>query len=68
MTNNSTTVLDKEDVLYLSLNECIALFPGLKEKESSLSKEERKILLRLEKVLYENLSINEMEELLYRTS
>ena len=49
--------------VFLTLNDCTVLFPRLKENEASLSKEERVILLKMEKVLYENLSIREMEEL-----
>jgi hypothetical protein len=57
---------DAEAGVFLTLNDCSVLFPGLKANESSLSKEERRILHRLEKVLYGNLSIREMEELLER--
>jgi len=59
--------IDGEEGIFLSLNDCTALFPGLKRNESSLSNNERLILLRMEKVLYRNLSIQEMEELLERT-
>ena len=55
---------NEEAGIFLTLNDCTVLFPRLKENESSLSKEERMIFLRLEKVLYGNLSIREMEELL----
>ena len=50
--------------IFLSLNDCTALYPRLKENESFLSEEERKVLLKIERVLYDSLSIHEMEELL----
>ena len=53
--------------VFLTLNDCAALYPRFKENESFLSKDERKVLLRIEKVLYGNLSIREMEELLGRS-
>ena|GEM_PF-3280995 len=55
---------DGEAGLFLSLKDCTILFPALKGNESSLSREERMLMLRIEKVLYGNLSIREMEELL----
>jgi hypothetical protein len=54
--------------VFLSLNDCGALYPRFKENESFLSEDERKVLLRIEKLLYRNLSIGEMEELLERGS
>ena len=51
--------------IFLSLNDCMVLFPRLKRNESSLSKEERALMLKMEKLLYGNLLIHEMEELLY---
>ena len=58
--------IEKEEGVFLTLNDCTVLFPGLKKNESSLSKDERIIMLKMEKVLYRNLSIREMEELLER--
>ena len=55
-----------EEGLFLSLEECKILFYGLKKNEFSLSTEERMILYKMEKVLYRNLSIQEMESLLER--
>ena len=49
--------------LFLPLDECKILFSGLKKNEFSLSKEERMILYKMEKVLYRNLTIQEMESL-----
>ena len=50
--------------VFLTLNDCTILFPRLKKNEGVLSKEERSLLHRIEKVLYGNLSIREVEELL----
>jgi hypothetical protein len=50
--------------VFLTLNDCTVLFPRFKANEFFLSAEERRILHRIEKVLYGNLSIREMEELL----
>ena len=52
----------------LTVNDCKSLYARLKGSESFLSEAERKILLRIEKVLYESFSISEMEELLERSS
>ena len=57
---------EREEGVFLALDECTALFPRLKKNESSLSKDERVIMLRIEKILYRNLSITDMEELLLR--
>ena len=54
--------------VFLTLNDCTALYPRLKGNESFLSEEERKVLLGIEKVLYGNLSVQEVEELLERGS
>ena len=59
--------IDGEEGLFLTLNECKTLFPGLKRNESFLSNDERMIMLKIEKVLYQNLSIQDIEELLERT-
>ena len=56
--------INEEAGIFLTLNDCTVLFPRLKDVESSLTKEERLIFLRMEKVIYGNLSIREMEELL----
>ena len=50
--------------VFLSLNDCAILFPRLKKNEPSLSVDERMLMLKIEKVLYGNLSISEIEELL----
>jgi len=55
---------NEEAGIFLTLKDCTILFPRLKDNESSLTKEERMIFLRMEKVIYGNLSIREMEELL----
>ena len=56
-----------QPAINLSLDECTVLFPRLKGNESSLTKDERIILLKMEKLLYENLSIQEIDELLGQT-
>jgi len=62
---NDTSACGRDgEYLRLSLEDCAALFPRLKENEGSLSKDERMVLLKLEKVLYGNLSISGIEELL----
>ena len=53
-----------EPGIFLTLNDCAVVFPRLKKNETFLSIEERMLMLRIEKILYENLSIQEMEELL----
>ena len=58
----------EEAGLFLTLNDCTILYPRFKENESFLSEEERKLLFRIEKVLYGNLSIREIEVLLERGS
>ena len=57
-----------EPGVFLTLNDCTALYPRYKENEPFLSEEERKVLLRIEKLLYGFLSINEMEELIGKGS
>ena len=52
-----------EEGLFLPLEECKILYYGLKKNEVLLSTEERMILYRMEKVIYRNLSIQEMESL-----
>ena len=56
--------IEGEEGIFLTLNDCIALFPGLKRNESVLSNDERTILVKLEKILYRNLSIQDVEKLL----
>ena len=53
-----------EPGIFLTLNDCAVVFPRLKKNETFLSIEERMLMLRIEKILYGNLSIQEMEELL----
>jgi hypothetical protein len=60
--------MDGETGIFLSLDDCVVLFPRLKENEASLSNEERLILLKMEKILYGSLSIHEIETLLEKAS
>lgn len=57
-----------ENGVFLTLDDCVILFPRLKENEASLSNEERLILLKIEKILYGSLSIEEIETLLAKAS
>ena len=59
---------DGEAGVFLTLSDCMTLYPKLKMNEPSLSNDERKILFKLEKILYGNLSVREMEELLEKGS
>lgn len=59
-------VTEGEEGVFLTLEECTVLFPKLKKNESSLSIDERVIMLKIEKVLYRKLSITDIEELLLR--
>ncbi|MDR2143718.1 MAG: hypothetical protein LBP29_05060 [Treponema sp.] len=54
---------DQEGVFF-TLDELLAIFPRLKHVEAVLKKDERAVLIRMEKVLYEHLSINEIEKCL----
>jgi len=54
--------------VFLTLDDCKVLFPRLKEKEPYLAKDERAILLKLEKVLYGSLSVTEIEELFIKAA
>ena len=49
---------------FLSLEELLTLFPLLKKYESILNIKQRQILVKIEKNLYENLSIAEIESYL----
>ena len=47
--------------LFLSLEELLLLFPVIKKNESHLSNQERRVLVKIEKILYEKMSIAEIE-------
>jgi len=53
--------------LTLTLEELLVLFPLLKKNEALLNIKERQILVKLEKKLYEQLSIEEIEDRLGET-
>ena len=57
-----------EEAVVLHLNECAALYPRFKARERLLAEDERLVLLKIEKALYESFSIKEMEELLKKGS
>jgi hypothetical protein len=48
--------------LFLTLEELSVIFPWLKKNEEGLGVRERQILNRMERVLYEHLSIEEIEK------
>jgi len=48
--------------LTLTLEELLVLFPLLKKNEALLSIKERQILVKIEKKLYQQLSIEEIED------
>jgi hypothetical protein len=50
--------------VFLTLNELIVVFPRLKRLEAVLEKDERTVLIKMEKVLYEHLSISEIKKCL----
>lgn len=47
--------------VYLSLDDLLVLLPLLKKNEDRLSGKERQLLVRIEKKLYEHLSIADIE-------
>jgi hypothetical protein len=53
--------LAKGPGLFLSLDELSAIFPRLKRNESLLAAGERRVLSRMEKTLYEHLSVADIE-------
>ena len=53
----------EEAGLFFNLEDCKCLFRRLKKNEFNLSDEEHYILTRLEKMLYDKLSIREIEDL-----
>jgi hypothetical protein len=56
--------MDRQEGIFLPLEDCIALFPRLKRAEALLTAPEREAFLKIEKVLYSCLSIQEVENLL----
>jgi len=46
---------------FLSLEELLILFPLLKKNEAGLSGKERQLLVKIEKKIYEHLSIADIE-------
>ena len=47
--------------IFLTLEELSFIFPSLKKNEASLGLRERQVLNRIERMLYKNLSIEEIE-------
>jgi len=52
----------KSGGLFLTLEELSVIFPWLKKNEEGLGIRERQILNRMERILYEHLSIEEIEK------
>jgi hypothetical protein len=55
----------QEAGVFISLEELAAIFPRLKQGEGGMNREERRVLTKLEKALYEYLSVEEAEKLLH---
>jgi hypothetical protein len=51
--------------VFISLRELMVIFPMLKMGEHTMNPVERQILMKLEKTLYEYLSVEEAEELMH---
>jgi hypothetical protein len=48
---------------FFTTDELLAVFPRLKRQEASLKAKERMVLLKMEKILYEHVSVQELEEI-----
>jgi hypothetical protein len=53
--------MTEREGVFFTPDELLVLFPRLKSLEAVLGKKERAVLLKMEKVLYKCLSINEIE-------
>ncbi|MDR3146105.1 MAG: hypothetical protein LBU21_07495 [Treponema sp.] len=53
-----------EETLFLTIEDIRTLFPRLKSVESGLLPRERRVLLKIEGILYEYASVEEIEKLL----
>jgi hypothetical protein len=54
----------QEAGVFISLGELTAIFPRIKRGERDMNREELRVLTKLEKALYEYLSVEEAEKLL----
>lgn len=61
---NCNMMATNKQAIELTLSEIIIIFPRLKTIEDKLSEKERDILSKMEALLYDNLSIEELEALL----
>jgi hypothetical protein len=50
--------------VFIGLDDLVAIFPRIKQGEPAMNSAERQTLAKLEKALYEYLSVEEAEELL----
>jgi hypothetical protein len=49
--------------IFLTTEELLSVFPRLKKSEAAMNVSERAVLLRIERLLYRNLSVEELEAL-----
>jgi hypothetical protein len=55
----------QEAGVFIGLRELMTVFPRIKREEYAMNPAERQVLMKLEQVLYENLSVEEVEELIH---
>ena len=53
--------VNEEPGIFLSLEELLTLFPLLKKNEALLKNSERQLFVKIEKKLYDNISIADLE-------
>jgi hypothetical protein len=51
--------------VFIGLRELMTIFPRIKQEEAVMNSEERQVLMKMEKTLYEHLSVEKVEELLH---
>jgi hypothetical protein len=51
--------------VFIGLWELMTIFPRIKQEEAVMNSEERQVLMKMEKTLYEYLSVEKVEELLH---
>ncbi|MDR2071995.1 MAG: hypothetical protein LBP60_00990 [Spirochaetaceae bacterium] len=59
--------MEQPEGAFFSLEELLAIFPRLKQSEDTLSVPERSFLYRVEKTLYQHLSIQDIEKSIAHT-
>jgi hypothetical protein len=53
----------REPGIFFTIEEMLSVFPRLKKNEALLDFSERPVLLKIERFLYQNLSVEELESL-----